>query len=84
MINSLWSEILFRVSQRSILESLLFIIFICFLFYFLEVFDIANYAVDSAPYYSDKSAKFIVSILEQSPLIFFELLSTNCILISNN
>ena len=54
------------------------------MFYFLEAFHIANYAVDSAPYYSDKSAKFIASILEQSPLIFFELLSTNYILISNN
>ena len=47
---SLWSEILFGVLQGSILGFLVFNIFVCDLFYFLEDFDIVNYADDSRPY----------------------------------
>ena len=46
---SSWSEILFRVSQGSILGPLLFNVFICEMLYFLEDFDIANYADGSTP-----------------------------------
>ena len=46
---SSWSEILFRVSQGSILGPLLFNVFICDMLYFLEDFDIANYADGSTP-----------------------------------
>ena len=63
---SSWSEILFGVPQGSILGPFLFNIFICDGFYFLEDFDIANYADDSAPYCAGKSAEFIVNNLEQS------------------
>ena len=41
------SEIWYGVTQGSILGPLLFNIFICDMFYFLEDFDIANYADDS-------------------------------------
>ena len=44
---SSWTEISFVVPQDSILGSLLFNVFICDMFYFLEDFDIGNYAEDS-------------------------------------
>ena len=73
----MWSEILFGVPQRSILEPLLFNIFICDIFYFLEDFDIANYADNSTPYCAAKSAEFVVNNLEQSSRILFEWLNNN-------
>ena len=52
---SYWSEILLGVPKGSILGTLLFNIFIHDMFYFLEDFDIANYADDSTPYNADKN-----------------------------
>ena len=66
---SSWSEILFGVPQGSILGPLLFNIFICDMFYFLEDFDISNYADDSTPYLAGKSAEFVVNNLEHSSTI---------------
>ena len=51
---SFWSEILLGVLKDSILGTLLFNIFMYDMFYFLEDFDIANYADDSTPYNADK------------------------------
>ena len=74
---SSWSEILFGVPQGSILGPLLFNIFICDMFYFLEGFDIANYAEDSTPYCAGKSAESVVNNLEQSSTILFKWLNNN-------
>ena len=74
---SSWSEILFGVPQGSILGPLLFNIFICDMFYFLEGFDIANHTDDSTPYCAGKSAESVVSNLEQSSTILFKWLNNN-------
>ena len=58
-----WSEISFGVPQGSILGPLLFNILICHMFNLLEDFDIANYADDSTPYCSGRSAGFVVNNL---------------------
>ena len=76
---STWSEILFEIPHGSILGPLLFNIFICDIFYFLEEFDIANYADDSVPYCAGKSAEFVVNNLEQSSAILFEWLNNSYI-----
>ena len=47
------------------------------MFYFLEGFDIANYADDSTPYCASKSAEFVVNNLEQSSTILFKRLNNN-------
>ena len=73
---SSWSDILFGVPQGPFLGPLLFNIFKCDMFYFLEDFDIANYADDSTPYSSGESAAFFVN-LEQLPAILFEWLDNN-------
>ena len=47
----------------------------CDMFYFLEGFDIANYADDSTPYTADKNIEFVVNNLEHSSSILFKWLN---------
>ena len=68
---------LFGVPLGSILGPLLFNIFICNMIYFLEDFDIANYADDSTPYCARESAELVVNNLEQSSTIPSEWLSND-------
>ena len=77
MKNSSWSETLFGVSQGSIIGPLLLNIFICDMFYFLEDFDIVNYADNSTLYNADKNIEFIVNNLDHLSSILFKWLNDN-------
>ena len=70
---SSWSEILFGGRQGPILAPLLFNIFICDMFYFMEVlnFEIANYADDSTPFSAKLNHKSGVGELEISSSVLF-------------
>ena len=74
---SSWREILYGVPQGSILGPLLFNIFICDMFYFLENHELANYADDSTPYSAKRNHKLVIEELETSSSILFKWLQTN-------
>ena len=50
MSYSPWEEIVFGLPQGSILESLLFNIFLCNLFFIMKETDFSSYADDNTPY----------------------------------
>ena len=68
---SSWSETLLGVPQRSILRPLLFNVFICDIFYFMEDFEMANYADDSTLFSAKLNHKSVVEELEISSAVLF-------------
>ena len=70
--HSSWREILYGVPQGSILGPLLFNIFICDMFYFLENYELANYVDDSTPYSAKRNHKLVIEDLK-----FLHLFSLN-------
>ena len=61
---SSWKDIFYAVPQGSILDSLLFNIYLYDLFYFLE--DIASYADDTTIYMVNEKKESVISALEES------------------
>ena len=74
---SSWSKISFGVPQGSILGPLLFNIFIRDMFYFLEGFQVANYADDTTPFSDGKDNDCVIQNIEQSSSALFEWLKKN-------
>ena len=52
--------------------------------YFLEDFDIANYADDSTPYNADKNAEFVANNVKHSSSILFKWLNDNYMKVNTN
>ena len=63
---SKWIELLFGVPQGSILGPLLFSVFLCDLFLFLQDISVANYADDNTPYCTGLKILDVVIRLENA------------------
>ena len=74
---SSWKEIMFGVTQGSILGPLLFNIFLCDLFLIMENIDIASYADDNTPYTTGNSMEEVIQKLENAAKTLFQWFSDN-------
>ena len=72
-----WSDLLFGVLQGSILGPLLFIIFICDLFYFEENVGIASYADHNTPCCANHDIQTTINTLQNSSAKLFDWFSKN-------
>ena len=70
--------------QGSILEPLLFNIFICNIFYFLKDYEIPNHADDTEPYSAQRNHQFVIEELEKFSAIPFKWLGNNCIKVNSD
>ena len=74
---SFWRDILSGVKQRSVLDPLLFNIYICDMFFLLKDMHVANYADGTTPYIYDKNLGSVIKSLEQSVNLLFNWFKSN-------
>ena len=74
---STYSDILYGVPQGSILDPLLFNIYISDMFYDIDKWDIASYADDNTPYISDFNLEEVIQKLELTTNNLFEWFKNN-------
>ena len=74
---SSWEEILFGVPQGSVLEPLLFNIFLCELFYMMSDTHLVSYAADITPYVSANTIDEVIKRLETASVKLFKWLADN-------
>ena len=74
---SSWEEILFGVSQGSILGPLLFNIFLCDLFFIMDDIDFTSYADENPPYTIGNNIEVLFSNLQNSSKILFQWVMDN-------
>ena len=77
MTHSSWEEIVFGVPYRSILEPLLFNIFLCDLFFIMKGTDFSSYADDNTPYRTADTIEEIIKLLERDSMMLFKWFSDN-------
>ena len=76
-VDSLWKEICYGISQRPILCQLIFNIFLCDLFYFLEGVTAASYADDTIPYSANKTNDLTIKEIDHFSEVLFKWLDFN-------
>ena len=72
-----WLAVMFGVPQGSILEPLLFNIFLADLFLIHSDIDIANFADDNTPYLSAKNVEDVIESLERASVSLFRWFGNN-------
>ena len=74
---SSWLEIIFAVTQGSILGPLLFSVFLLDLFFIIENTDIASYADNNTPYIRTDDIDGVIKSLEEASATLFKWFSDN-------
>ena len=74
---SSWFEIIFGVPQSSILDSLIFNIYVGDYFLFVENSDIASYADDNTPYSTAEPTDVVINSLEKESKMLLQWLESN-------
>ena len=69
---SSWKEILYGISQGSILGPLIFNTFLCDLLYFLEGFAVVSYADDTTPYSTNKTNDLVIKKIKHFSEVIFQ------------
>ena len=74
---SSWKDIFYGIPQGSILGPLIFNIFLCDLFYFLEGIVVASYADDTRPYGDSKTNDVVRKEIEHFSEVIFKWFDLN-------